>query len=224
MKSSCTWGVLCWRMLSPAGKLASFEQYWFHSADNAVQILSLPQINKFVIYVFLEQALFLNNFPAIFLACFHSPLLFLMTLSATDTTDKAKVWHIIKMLRGNFIWTHKPEHLLMKAGARINTLRQLGSLSKSLISQAVEQPFHVGAQRASAVPPGSTCFPELAITFNHAALMNTPKLRAGQMWVQDKLRYVSNCSHGLKLTCQRAVSPLRCPALFPLLRHQNNEN
>lgn len=165
-------------MLSPAGELPSFEQYRFHSVYNAAQILLLRQIRDICVF---RTGTSFNNFPAIFLACFHSPLLFLMTLSATDTTAKAEVWHIIKMLRGNFIWTHKPEHLLMKAGARINTLKQLGSLSKRLISQAVEQPFCVGAQGVSAVPPGSTCFPELAISFNHAALMNTPKLKTGQM-------------------------------------------
>ena len=103
----------------------------------------------------------------------------------------------------------------MKAGARINTLRQLGSLSKTLISHAVEQPFRVGAQRASAVPSVSACFPELAISFIHTALMNIPKLKTGQIGIQDKLRYVSNCSHSLMLTFQRAVLPLHCPALFP---------
>lgn len=150
--------------------------------------------------MFLEQTLgcvffgfFLFNFLANFWAYFHSPLPFLTTPSATHTMDKAKVWHIIKMLRGNFIWTHKPEHLLMKAGARINTCKQLGSLSKTLISHAVEQTFPITAQRASTVPPGSTCFPELAISFIHTALMNALKLKTGHIRIQDKLRYVSNC-------------------------------
>lgn len=136
---------------------------------------------------------------------FQSPLPFLKTPSATRTTDKAKVWHVIKMLRGNFIWTHKPEHLLMKAGARINKLRQPGSLSKTLISHTIKQPFRVGAQRASTVTSGSSCFPELAISFIHTALMNTPKLRTGQIWIQDKLRSASNCSHSFMLTFQRVV-------------------
>lgn len=118
------------------------------------------------------------------------------------------------MLRANFIWAHKPEHLLMKAGARINTLRQLGSLSKVLISHTAEQPFCVGAQRVSTVPPGSTCFLELAFSFIHTVLMSTPKLRTGQIWTQDRLRYVFNCSHSLMLIFQRAPRPLRCPALF----------
>lgn len=69
----------------------------------------------------------------------------------------------------------------MKAGARINMLRQLGSLSQVLISHTAEQPSCVGAQRVSAVPPRRTCLPEMAVSFIHTALMNTPKLRTGQI-------------------------------------------
>lgn len=84
------------------------------------------------------------------------------------------------MLRGSFIWTHKPEHLLMVAGARMNTLGQLGSLSRSLISHAAKQSCRVGARSASAVPPGSACFSELAVCFIHTALMNTSELKNGK--------------------------------------------
>lgn len=76
------------------------------------------------------------------------------------------------------------------------------------------QPFCAGAQRVSAAHPGSTCFPELAYSFIHTALMNTPKLRTGQIWAQDRLRYVFNCSHSLMIIFQRVLLPLRCPALF----------
>lgn len=163
---------------------------------------------------------FLFNFLAIFWAYFHSPLPFLTTPSATHTMDKAKVWHIIKMLRGNFIWTHKPEHLLMKAGARINMHKQVGSSSRTLISHAVEQTFPVTAQRASTVPPGSTCFPELAISFIHTALMNTLKLKTGHIRIQDKLRYVSNCLHSLMLTFQEGcIAPTLSRTLLLLLSY-----
>lgn len=148
-----------------------------------------------------------------FLAYIHPPLLFLTTPSAIPTTHKAKAWHIIKMLRGNFIWTHKPEHLLTKAGARRNTLRQLGSASR-VISHAVAQPPCVGAQRVSAVPPGSTCCPELALSSPHAALANTPEPRAGQTGTQAERGSVANHSHSLTLTVPRAALPLHCSALL----------
>lgn len=130
---------------------------------------------------------FLNYFLATFFAYFHSLLPFLTPPGTTHMIDTASVWYVIKMLRRNFIWAHKPEHLLMKAGARINMLRQFGSLSKVLFSHTAEQPFCVGAQRVSTVPPGSTCFPELAFSFIHTVLMSTPKLRTGHIWTQTEI-------------------------------------
>lgn len=145
------------------------------------------------------------------MAYFHSPFLFLTAPSATRTTDKAKAWHIIKMLRGNFIWTHKPEHLLRKAGARINTLGQIGSLSKSLISHAVEQPFSCRSTEGVCHTSWKCSLPRTGYFF----YLHCTKLKIGQIWIQDKLRYVSNCSHSLTLTFQRAVLLLHCPALLP---------
>lgn len=176
-----------------------FEQFWFHSVNNVMQMLSYHRLRSLWYIWFLNKQLvlfflfglgcfFFLIFLQLFFAYFPSPLPFLTIPSATHMIDIARVWHVIKMLRGNVTWAHKPEHLLMKAGASINTLKQLGSLSKVLISHTAEQPFCVGAQRVFAVPPGSTPFPELAFSFIHTALMNTSKLRTGQIWTQDRLR------------------------------------
>lgn len=139
--------------------------------EQAVGFVFLVWFGLFFFLIFLQ----------LFFAYFPSPLPFLTIPSATHMIDIARVWHVIKMLRGNVTWAHKPEHLLMKAGASINTLKQLGSLSKVLISHTAEQPFCVGAQRVFMVPPGSTPFPELAFSFIHTTLMNTSKLRTGQI-------------------------------------------
>lgn len=165
----------------------------------------------------------------IFLQCFfaylNSPLLFLTTPSATHTTHKVKAWNVIKMLRGSFIWTHKPEHLLMVAGARLDMLGQLGSPSQSLISHAAKQPCRAGAQSASAVPPGSACFSELAVCFIHTALRNTSELKNGKSLDRSGYwttwdRYLIPCMV-LCLYIQSGITSALSNTLLVLLRYKN---
>lgn len=115
-----------------------------NSVNNVMQVLSCLWYfcfsnNHLVLFCLFGLGLFSFYFLATFFAYFHPPLPFLPTLRTTHTTATARLWYIIKMLRGNFIWAHKSEHLLMQAGARINTLRQLGSLSKVLILHIAQQ-------------------------------------------------------------------------------------
>jgi len=79
----------------------------------------------------------------------------------------------------------------MKASARINMLRQLGSLSKSPISHTAEQPFCVGSKEGichtswKCLLPRTTNFFYAHCTNEHSQAQNWTDLSTGQteIWI-----------------------------------------